>query len=193
FRGAGPAGVLASALAPGPAGGLAAAAAVWVSPLVYWQQVFGAGDVLVAALLLGCVHFARASRPAAAAALLGLACATKQLAWPYAPFVLAALSGARSMAELAASPARWRLARPAAIAFAVLVAVVLPVAALDFRAFWGDVVRYNGGLPGGDNYPLGGTPGLGFANLIVYFGGVSSLRDYVPLGWLYLPLVPLGL
>lgn len=187
------AGILAFRLASDPARGLAAAAAVWVSPLVYWQQVFGANDVLVAALLLGAVHLARASRLAWAAALLGLACATKQLAWPFAPFLLAHLSGARSLGELVSGRARGRLGRAAAIAAAVFVVVVAPVAALDFRAFWADIVVYNAGLPGGDNYPLGGTPGLGLANFIVYFGGVTGLRDYVPLSGLYLLLVPIGL
>jgi hypothetical protein len=49
------------------------------------------------------------------------------------------------------------------------------------------------GLPGGDNYPLGGTPGFGFANFLVYFGFVSDLKDYFPFGVFYLLLVPLGL
>jgi len=186
------AGILAFRLASSPALGLAAAAAVWVSPLVYWQQIFGANDLLVAALLLGAVHLARASRMDMAAAVLGLACATKQLAWPFAPFLLANLSGARTLGELASAPARGRLSRAAGIAAAVFLIVVAPVAALDLHAFWGDIVRYNAGLPGGDNYPLGGTPGLGFANLLVYFGAVTSLRDYVPLGGLYLLLVPIG-
>jgi hypothetical protein len=186
-------GVLALRLGSDPARGLAAAAAVWVSPLVYWQQIFGANDVLVAALLLGAVHLARASRVKGAAFLLGLACATKQLAWPFAPFLLAHLSGARSLGELVSGPARGRLARAAAIVAAVFLVVVAPVAALDWRAFWADVVVYNAGLPGGDNYPLGGTPGLGLANVLVYYGAVTSLRDYVPLSGLYLLLVPIGL
>jgi hypothetical protein len=186
------AGILAFRLASSPSLGLAAAAAVWVSPLVYWQQIFGANDLLVAALLLGAVHLARASRAAEAAAVLGLACATKQLAWPFAPFLLAHLSGARTLGELVTAPARGRLSRAAGIAAAVFLIVVAPVAALDLRAFWGDIVRYNAGLPGGDNYPLGGTPGLGFANFLVYFGAVTNLRDYVPLGGLYLLLVPIG-
>ena len=186
------AGILAFRLASSPALDLAAAAAVWVSPLVYWQQIFGANDILVAALLLGAVHCARSSRTDAAAALLGLACATKQLAWPFAPFLLAHLSGARTLGDLVSAPARGRLLRALAITAAVFVVVVAPVAALDFRAFWGDIVRYNAGLSGGDNYPLGGTPGLGFANFLVYFGAVSSLRDHVPLGGAYLLLAPIG-
>jgi len=185
------AGLLAYRLSPGSLG-LAAAAAVWVSPLVYWQQIFGANDVVVAALVLLAVHLVRAGRAGAAAGVIGLACASKQLAWPFAPFLLAHLSGATSLRGLAAPPARGRLLRALAIACAVFVVVVAPVAALDVRAFWRDIVVYNAGLPGGDNYPLGGTPGLGLANLVVYFGGVSSLRDYVPLGWLYVLLVPAG-
>src|SRR5262249_35509778 len=135
----------------------------------------------------------RSGRAAGAAATIGLACATKQLAWPFAPFLLAHLSGARSLRDLVAPPARARLLRSVAVASVVFVVVVAPVALLDVRAFWRDIVVYNAGLPGGDNYPLGGTPGLGLANFVVYFGGVSSLRDYVPLGWFYLLLVPAGL
>src|SRR5439155_17399421 len=72
-------------------------------------------------------------------------------------------------------------------------AVVLPVVALDPRAFWEDVVGYNVGLPGRDNYPLGGTPGFGVANFLIYFGRVASLRDHVNFGAFYLLLVPVGL
>ena len=67
------AGILAFRLGSSPSLGLAAAAAVWISPLVYWQQIFGANDIVVAVLLLGAVHLARAARADAAAALLGLA------------------------------------------------------------------------------------------------------------------------
>jgi hypothetical protein len=67
------------------------------------------------------------------------------------------------------------------------------VAALDPRAFWRDIVVYNLGLPGGDNYPLGGTPGFGFANFLIYAGRVSSLRADVPLGLSSLVLVPVAL
>jgi Glycosyltransferase family 87 len=184
---------LAARLVSGPERKLAAAALVAVNPLVYWPQIFGANDVVFVALLLGAVALARAERPVLAGAVLGLACATKQLAWPFAPFLLAHLAGARSWRELRSRPALRVLLRPALAAAAVFAMVVLPVAALDFRAFYGDIVAYNVGLPGGDNYPLGGTPGFGFANFLIYFGRVASLRDYVPFGFFYLLLVPLGL
>jgi hypothetical protein len=183
---------LASRLVETPERRLSAAAVVLVNPLVYWQQIFGANDVLVVALLLVVVTLAAAGRSAAAAAALGLACATKQLAWPFAPFLLLHLSGAASMRDLAGAAGR-RLAIATSVAGAVFAAVVVPVAALDFRAFWADIVVYNVGLPGGDNYPLGGTPGFGFANLLIYLGSVASLRDHVSFAPFYLLLVPIGL
>jgi hypothetical protein len=176
-----------------PHWGPLAAAVVLVNPLVYWHQIFGANDLLVGALLLLALLLADRERPLAAALVLGFACATKQLAWPFAPFLLVRLSGARSFAELVTPVTLRRLAVPLCAAAAVFLAVVAPVAALDFRRFWGDIVVYNVGLPGGDNYPLGGTPGFGFANFLVVAGRVSSLQDYVPFGRFYVLLVPLGL
>ena len=181
--------ILAARLVQGPERRLAAAAVVVLNPLVYWQQIFGANDVIIAALLLAVVALAESRRPFAAAAVLGLACATKQLAWPFAPFLLLHLAGASAWRDLSGR----RLWAAIGVSAAVFAAVVLPVAALDFRAFWGDIVVYNVGLPGGDNYPLGGTPGFGFANLLIYFGAVGSLRDHVSFTRFYLLLVPIGL
>ena len=179
-----------------PSGGdarLAAAGVAALNPLVYWHQIFGANDLLFVAMLLAAVLAARAGRGVAAGALLGLACATKQLAWPFAPFLFVALAGARSFREWTL-PATWRrLATPLAAAALVFLLVVLPVALLDLRAFWADVFVYNAGLRGGDNYPLGGTPGFGFANFLIYFGWVSDLRQYFPFSVFYPLLVPLGL
>ena len=185
--------VLAGRVASSDEGRLVAAAVAALNPLVYWHQIFGANDLVFVAMLLGVVLVARGGRPLLAGALLGLACATKQLAWPFAPFLLLALSGARGFRDLGA-PATWRrLAGPLAVAAGVFLLVVLPVAALDFGAFWGDIVVYNVGLPGGDNYPLGGTPGFGFANFLIYFGRVTSLREHVSLSGAYALLLPLGL
>ena len=184
--------VLASRLPASGEGRLAAAGVAALNPLVYWHQIFGANDLVFVAMVLGAVLLAREERPVASGAILGLACATKQLAWPFAPFLLVALSGAGSFRDLAGAAAWRRVLRPAVAAAAVFLAVVLPVAALDFRAFWGDIVAYNVGLPGADNYPLGGTPGFGFANYLIYFGRVADLRDYFPFSVFYVLLVPLG-
>jgi hypothetical protein len=173
--------------------GLVAAAVVLVNPLVWWHQVFGANDILVVALLLASALAAARGRRVWSGALLGLACATKQLAWPYAPFLLVHLLGARDFRDLWRRDTWARAARPIAAAASVFALVVLPAIALGPRAFWGDIVAYNIGLPGGDAYPLGGTPGFGFANVLIYAGAVASLKDHVSFAGFYLLLVPLGL
>ena len=185
--------VLAARLPSGDNARLAAASVAALNPLVYWHQIFGANDLVFVATLLAAVLAARSGRGVAAGALLGLSCATKQLAWPFAPFLLVALAGARSFREWTLVATWRRLAAPLAAAAAVFLLAVLPVALLDFRAFWADVFVYNAGLRGGDNYPIGGTPGFGFANFLIYFGSVSDLRQYFPFSAFYPLLVPLGL
>jgi len=184
--------VLASRVATDPARRLAAAAIVAINPLVYWQQAFGANDMIFVALLLGAALLAHKGHVTLSGVSLGLACAAKQLAWPFAPFLLLHFSGAKSLRQLTESRVLARMARPGLTALIVFASCVAPIAALDFRAFWGDIVVYNVGLPGGDNYPLGGTPGFGFANWLIYFGAVKSLRDYFPFGVFYLVLIPVG-
>jgi hypothetical protein len=173
--------------------GLTAAAVVLVNPLVWWHQVFGANDLLVAGIVLAAVWAADRERPVLAGALLGLACATKQLAWPYAPFLIAQLMGARSFADLVRREPWVRAVRPLLAAAVVFAAIVLPVLLLDPAAMYGDIVAYNVGLGGGDAYPLGGTPGFGAANFAIYFGAVASLKDHVSFLPFYALLVPLGL
>ncbi len=172
---------------------LTAAAIAALNPLVYWHQIFGANDLVFVAMLLGAVVALRGGHPVASGALLGLACATKQLAWPFAPFLLVAFSGARSFHDFRKRSTWRRLLAPAAAAAGVFLLVVVPLAALDARAFWGDIVAYNVGLPGADNYPIGGTPGIGAANVLIYSGRVLDLREYFPFSVFYVLLVPLGL
>jgi hypothetical protein len=183
---------LAARLPRGDEARLAAAGLAALNPLVYWHQIFGANDLVFVALILAAVLAARHERLVVTGAILGLACATKQLAWPFAPFLLVAVSGARRWRDLLSSAPWRRLLAPVAVAGLVFLVVVVPVAALDFEAFWGDIVEYNVGLPG-DNYPLGGTPGFGFANYLIYLGFVESLGDHVSFSAFYVFLVPLGL
>jgi hypothetical protein len=177
----------------GGAFGLTAAAVVLVNPLVWWHQVFGANDLMVAGIVLAAVWAADRRRSVLAGALLGLACATKQLAWPFAPFLVAHLMGARSFGDLVRRDSWTRAARPLLAAAAVSAAIVLPVLLLDPAAMYRDIVAYNVGLSGGDAYPLGGTPGFGAANFAIYFGAVASLSDHVSFLPFYALLVPLGL
>lgn len=169
---------------------LAAAACVLLNPLVYWHQSFGANDMLFVAMLLGAARLLDAGRGLLGGALLGLACATKQLAWPFAPFLLLQARGATDLPSLLSPACRARLGGPVLAAAAVFAVVVAPVAALDLRGFYGDIVAYNLGL-GEDRYPLGGTPGFGLANFVLSAGGVRTLRDASPVGAASLLLLPL--
>ena len=172
---------------------LAAAGIAALNPLVYWHQVFGANDLVFVAMVLGAVLLARGG---------GRSPRARSWAWPAprsssrGPSRRSFSSRFRAPAASRTSPGRprcGRVLRPAAAAAVVFLVVVLPVAALDVGAFWGDIVAYNVGLPGADNYPLGGTPGFGFANFLIYFGHVADLRDYFPFSIFYALLVPLGL
>jgi hypothetical protein len=53
----------------------------------------------------------------------------------------------------------------------------------DFHSIWDDVYLFNIGKSA-VNYAFGGTPGVGFPNVILYSGGLNSLQDYYPL-WPY--------
>lgn len=193
--------LLAARLAGGGGRGLLAAAGILVQPLAWWQQVFGANELLFVALLLLAAEAGERGARRTAGAWLGLACATKQLAWPFAPFLLLHWAAARhdgsggwrgDLRALVAPETLRQVAAPALAGLAVAAAVTLPVVALDPRAFWADVVAYNVGF-GGDLYPFGGTPGIGLANFVLYAGAISDLRDPFPLGRLYPLLIPLGL
>lgn len=185
--------VVVTRLVESPQKRLTAAALVALNPFVFWPQVFGTNDVMSAVPLLLAALLAARGRRDGAAVLLGVACAFKQLAWPFAPFLLAHLAGVTSLGHIATRDGLVRLRRPLLIAGGVFAAIVLPIAALDVRAFLGDIFRYQIGSPGSEQYPLGGTPGFGFANLLIYGGRVASLAEYFPFQRFYLLFVPIGL
>jgi hypothetical protein len=174
-------------------GRLTAAALILINPFVYWAQAFGTNDVLSAVPLLAAALLARRSRPTLAALTLGLACAVKQLAWPFAPFLIVELAGITSFREAFSRAGLRRLFRLLGLTLASAIAIVAPVAALDPGAFVADIFRYQTGSPGSDQYPLGGTPGFGVANLLIYSGAVHQLSDYYPFQRFYVLLIPLGL
>src|SRR5581483_8932670 len=87
--------LLAARLCVGASSALVAAALVLVNPLASWHQIFGANDIIFVALILGAMTVIE-RRPTAGAVLIGIACATKQLAWPFAPFLIVAASGSWS-------------------------------------------------------------------------------------------------
>lgn len=186
--------VLAARLAGGEAETrLAAAGLFLLHPLAWWPQIFGVNDVLSAVPLLLAGLCLQRGQTRLASAWVGAACAFKQLCWPFAPFLLVLAAGLTGWRELL-GPSGWRrLAGPVLIALTVAAALVVPVAARDWGAFYADIFRYQVGLPGSDQYPFGGTPGFGLANLLIYGGAVQSLGDPYPMSRFYALFVPVGL
>jgi glycosyl transferase family 87 len=110
----------------------------------------GGDDVTVVALMLLAVAAVDRDRPVMAAVVTGLAAATKQIAWPLAPFLVVCQARRRGTRE----------ARRTAILIAAVVATAcLPFLAWDLHAFVDDVIKFPLGLA--DQPTLAGSPTLG--------------------------------
>jgi hypothetical protein len=178
------------------------------NPLVVPFMELGRNDIYVIAFLLFAIVALARRRPTAFFLNLALACATKQLAWFVAPFLLVCawrtwFPAAGAMAEPGATlepgeptatramAARWR--RGAALGAGLFVALVLPFFLWDPTAFVNSVYRFNAGLVP-DSYPLGGTPGFGFAMLAAVYRWAPSRTAYFELTpYLLITALPLAL
>ncbi|HLY80978.1 MAG TPA: hypothetical protein VKQ70_16480, partial [Caulobacteraceae bacterium] len=154
------------------------------NPLVVTFLVEGRNDIYTIAFLLFAVVALERRRPLAFFAALALACATKQLAWFAAPFLL--------VCSWRAWPREvWR--RGAALGAGLFAAAVLPFFAWNPRAFVDATYKFNAGLVP-DSYPLGGTPGFGFAMLAAVFHWAPDRAAYFELTpYLLVTALPLAI
>lgn len=171
-------------------------ATVFLNP---WFTSFffeGRNDILPFVLVLAALAALKSSRHGLSLALMALACCTKQFAWVLLPFYLLLLAGPgtadRSWPELLRSAAgHWRRGL---VFLAVCAVVLLPFFAWGPGALIDDILSFNAGNSE-QNYPLGGTPGFGAANLVLFFQLVETRNDYfpfiIPLALLALPLAVL--
>jgi hypothetical protein len=167
-------------------------ALVFLNPLLIIYLIQGTIDiVLIFWMILGAYFLAR-SRVAAASICFGLAAVSKQFAWFLWPFLLALWlpSGGSRGYRLRVLVRR---VLPGAVA-ALL--VILPFLLWSPRDFIEDVLLFNFGVLG-TFYPFGGTPGYGFANILLATGVVPSVRDSFPLLpiqlLITLPVIGIGL
>ena len=153
-----------------------------LNPLVVPYMVVGRNDIYVIAFLLfACVALVR-RRALAFFLCLALACAVKQFAWFVAPFLLVCAWNAWPR------PALRRGLLAGAGLFALL---VMPFLAWNPTAFLDAIYRFNAGLLA-DSYPVGGTPGFGFAMLAAELGWAGR-GAYLPLTpWLLVTAAPLA-
>jgi len=145
---------------------------VALNPIMGNDIIFGMNDSFVLAWMVLCVWLLHRGSPRLAAAVLGLALASKPTAWFLAPFF--ALYLARGCRGLRASVVQVvRRGWPAAIVFAVL---VLPFVAWDPAAFYDDVWAWSAGTSS--------TPyqirGWGLSTLVLALGLVETDQSYFP-------------
>jgi len=154
-----------------------------LNPLVVPFMVVGRNDVYMIAFLLFALAALARRRALAFFSCLALACAIKQFAWLVAPFLLVCA---------------WHvwprpvLRRGLAVGAALFAVLVLPFFAWGPADFIDDIYRFNAGLSA-DSYPLGGTPGFGFAMLAAVLRWAPDRAAYYSLTpYLLLTALPLG-
>ncbi len=138
-----------------------------------WTNFFviGFNDVFMFALLAGCLASLQRRQWLAAGIWYGLAAASKQSAWLFAPFFLAYL-----VWGLRASRRQWgRSVAAAALTAAIIIG---PFFLWDPQGFIDDVWKYPTGSAEW-SYPIAGS---GFGPWLVRWGFIKSRWDYYPFG-----------
>jgi hypothetical protein len=154
-----------------------------LNPLVVPYVVVGRNDIYVISFLLFALVALARRRALAFFSCLALACALKQFAWFVAPFLL--------VCAWHAWP-RPIVRRGLVVGAAIFAALVLPFFFWGPAAFVDDVYRFNAGLSP-DSYPLGGTPGFGFAMLAAALRWAPDRAAYFSLTpYLLATALPLG-
>jgi len=161
---------------------LALLAAVGLNPAVGYFLHQGRNDIALAVLLIAVIWSLEKRLPLLAGVLFGTACSYKQLAWFAAPFLLIYLRNI---------PGNRKRNTIVAITSAVIVLVLFigPFIIWDAAAFYDDTFAFNAGSSE-HPYKLGGTPGFGAANLLLYWNAVSSRAAYFPFS---IPMLLIGI
>ncbi len=154
-----------------------ALAALWgLNPFLVPHLIEGRNDVVVVVMLVVAAHLLLARRLLASAVVLGLACSTKQFAVLLLPFYCVHVGAVAGWGETLRRGAKKTLP-----VLGPIVIFVVPFFLWNPAAFLDDTWAFNVGLSE-VSYPLGGTPGYGFANWINAFGLVPSRFHYFPFG-----------
>jgi hypothetical protein len=149
---------------------LALLAGVGFNPGSAYFLNMGRNDYVILLGLLLIPLLIEKKRSLSAGFVFGIVCAYKQLAWFAAPFIWL------YMHPLIDKRKQIIFITGAGVVF---FAFVLPFAFWDFPSFYDDVFAFNAGNSE-ISYPLGGTPGYGAANLVLYWDLVNSRNDYFP-------------
>ncbi len=140
--------------------------------------ILGSNDVLLMALLMATLLCMTRGRTSVAFVFLAVACAIKQFAWFFVPFLMLHLTPAPPFRFRHLFRFHRRALMTGLITFTLL---VFPFIAMDPRAFWQDTFQYaGGGLP--TSYPMQGFHGYGFATVLLFFRIVPDGSASFPFG-----------
>jgi hypothetical protein len=143
-----------------------------LNPILVNTFVVGLSDYLLIACIVAVLWLRQRGWPRAAAAMLGMAVATRQFSWLLAPIYVAAewfalpQQGAR--ARLQALVGRlWPLP-------ALAILVIAPFFLANPRGFFADVITYGSGGDIDDAFPIGGPGAFGISVIVLGMGWVKN-------------------
>jgi uncharacterized membrane protein len=148
-----------------------------LNPILIGTFVVGLSDYLLIACLLAVLWLRQRGRPRAAAAMLGVAIATRQFSWLLVPIYLAAEWYALPQPELRAR-LRALIGRLWPLP-AVALLLIGPFFLVNPAGFYTDVILYgSGGIP--DAFPIGGPGSFGASAVVLAMGWAASPTAQFP-------------
>ncbi|OGL41543.1 MAG: hypothetical protein A3C43_00120 [Candidatus Schekmanbacteria bacterium RIFCSPHIGHO2_02_FULL_38_11] len=148
-----------------------------LNPFFTYFLADGRNEIFLLFWLLMSFLFLMRDRLKTASVFLGLACVSKPTAWFLIPFFITYIWGKNNESENLGKKLMFLLKNtyPFILIFLIF---ILPFLILDFHSFKEDIFNWD------EAYPLGGTPGYGFSNLLLFIG--YSKSDYFPFKYLQL-------
>lgn len=149
--------------------------------LVKWLQK-GSIDVLVLFFVIGSLYFLKIKRFLWAGVFLGIALGIRQNVWFILPFYLVFL-GFQYKERKFSGDIFINLLKRTWSMWLVVIVLFLPFLVWDFKGFISSVILYPSGKTN-PTYPIGGTPGIGFGNVVLFLQKVKSIYSYFPF-WIF--------
>ncbi|MEW5693165.1 MAG: hypothetical protein AB1765_07705 [Candidatus Hydrogenedentota bacterium] len=140
------------------------------NPLLIPFLIHGMNEIYIISLLFISYSLLISCKFLSSFLVLGLACSTKQFAWLIAPFFIIYLK---------ATASKNTFYKSIFIFIITLLVFILPFFIWSHFDFIDDTLLFNAGRSF-VNYPLGGTPGIGFSMIHVVSGFVKDKYQYFP-------------
>lgn len=150
-----------------------------LNPILVESFVLGLSDYLLLAMIVAFLALRMRGQHRAAAAVLGLAAATRQFGWLLVPVYLA--SEWFALADHAWRDRLRLLTRRLWPLPLVALGVILPFFLANPRGFYEDVIAFGSGNIA-DAYPIGGPHTYGLSVLVLGAGLVDHQGSYFPFG-----------